>query len=90
MTQYISTKTKNVLVARQGAFHFRVTYYLGLVDEESNALYDHPEDSFAKAIGLPTAVERGLIIAVENEDMEQLVWNHDMVYSDPTLGYNFP
>ena len=40
--------------------------------QETLALYDHPQDSFAKAIGLPTALEKGLIVPIEGEKVDWL------------------
>lgn len=82
MTQYISTSTKNILEVRQGAFHFRGMDFPGLVDEETKALYDHPQDSFNKAMGMPTALEKGLITPIEADKID---WKPKLRYVIPSM-----
>lgn len=67
MTQYIAAKSKNVLVYKENMFYWRGDWFPGLVDEENNALYDHPDDSFNKRVGLDTALELGKIIPIQGE-----------------------
>lgn len=82
MTQYISTTTENILEVRQAAFHFRGMDFPGLVDEETKVLYDHPQDSYNKAMGLPTALEEGLIVPIHGEKID---WKVKLRYIVPSM-----
>jgi len=42
-------------------FNWRGKSFSGLVDEDRNALYDNPEDSFADHVGIQNALKQGLI-----------------------------
>jgi hypothetical protein len=67
MSQYIATATKNLLERRENQFQWRGVSFPGLVDVVTNALYDHPDDSFSKHVGMKTALEMGLIIPIHEE-----------------------
>ncbi len=64
MTQYLSVKTENLLERREECFHYKSQVFPGLIDPETNDLYDHPDDSYAHFLGMQTSLERGLIIPV--------------------------
>lgn len=61
---YIAVKSGNKLVRRAGMFYFRGVTFHGLVDEENNAFYDDPDDSFAAHTGIKSSLEKGLIKAI--------------------------
>ncbi len=61
MRQYISTKTGNLLAVKKDAFSFRGMRFSGLVDPETEALYDNPNDSLARYLKMPDALDKGLI-----------------------------
>lgn len=84
MTQYMATKTHNLLVERTGQFYHRGTHFLGLVDEAANALYDHPDDSFNNYLGLPTALAEGLIVPVEGNKTDWKDFFKDWLPTIPT------
>ena len=63
---YKSVKTGNILVVKPDMFFWRGSYFTGLVDEEANALYDNPEDSFAEHVGTEDLQNNDLI-----EEMKQ-------------------
>lgn len=93
MTQYISTSTKNILEYKDNQFHFRGVSFPGLVDVEANALYDHPSDSFAEHVGLPTALEQGLIMPIQGEAVswrDKLPWLPKLGDVIPTLPQRTP
>lgn len=86
MTQYMATKTENLLEFKEDMYHWRGIDFPGLVDEETNALYDYPEDSFAEHVGIPTALEQGLIVPIEGEAVN---WK-DKLPRLPNLGNMIP
>lgn len=59
--KYISTKTDNELVEKLNMYHRDGGSFSGLVDEQDNVLYDNPEDSYNKSVGMKTDLEEGLI-----------------------------
>ncbi len=65
MTSYIATRTNNLLIVEENYYFFNGVYYPGLIDEKTGHHYDHPEDSYAGACGLPTALSMGKIVPVE-------------------------
>jgi hypothetical protein len=58
---YVVASSGNVLERRESMFYWRGRYFPGLVDVETNALYDHPDDSFNAHVHIPTAIGIGLI-----------------------------
>lgn len=67
MAQYMATKTKNLLERQENSFHYGGRDYPGLLDVEDDILYDHPEDSCCKALGMKTDLDRGIIFPVHAE-----------------------
>ena len=65
MVYYRSIKSGNLLVRRPNMFHWRGTFFSVLVDIESNALYDDPEDSFAECVGITSSLNKSLIEEVK-------------------------
>lgn len=74
--KYMATVTGNLLVYRPNMFYWQGESFPGLVDEEANALYDHPGDSFNERVGIPTALDQGLIVPVieNNATLDDITW----------------
>jgi hypothetical protein len=64
MTQYIATKTKNLLERVEDVSRWGKVSFPGLQDPETKVMYDHPENSYKSFHGTKTDLERGLIIMV--------------------------
>ena len=41
-----------MIEVRENMFYWRGLWFSGLVDTETNALYDNPDDSFLKHVGV--------------------------------------
>ena len=68
LTDYISTASGNRLERKDARFFYKDRYFPGLVDVAENALYDDPEDSFAKYAGIPSSMEEGLIRKLDSTE----------------------
>jgi hypothetical protein len=64
MTQYIATKTKNLLERVEGVSHWGALHFPGLQDPVTKAMYDHPENSYKRFHGSKTDLEQGRIILI--------------------------
>ncbi len=61
MSEYTDREGRQ-LERRLGMFYFRGQSFTGLVQPETNALYDDPEDSFAEVVGIKSSISSGLIV----------------------------
>jgi hypothetical protein len=72
MIAYID-KTGEILKKKLGMFFYRGKAFVGLVSS-SKALYDCPEDSFAKHVGIRSSLDEGLIrrvVIISHEEAEE-------------------
>ncbi len=90
MTQYLSVKTENLLERREECFHYRSQVFPGLIDPDTNDLYDHPDDSFSTFMGMQTALERGLIIPVLKQKSKSCWMSKMKDYVDSCKEINNP
>jgi len=68
MATYICVKNGHILVREPAKFYWRGRIFHGLIDKETNALYDDPEDSFMTHVtGTPESLALGLIKRVDDE-----------------------
>lgn len=71
LKKYLCPKCSNEMVIKSNMFHWRGRYFTGCVCEKCNALYDNPEDSFHKYVGLShKPLEEKKIELSKNEDSD--------------------